>query len=303
MVTLPPSYLAPPVGVRRRRAIGNSGDFTRRDSSEGPYNIFISYVPEAVSPCRVVDLRHYRPFWKRATPHIQNILWGSRNEREGAMAELQNINHEINAKNIREFRTSVGVGCVEVKNWYQAGSQLELAVRDALLYLSTSRYEDVRDFIWERIQNRHYPQTWEVNRNDFERRVMRLRPQFASTSQELDSEDSAYCDTTCRPQAESDLDQPANSARTRRFNNRGRATDRARRSRIRSRGAQMLPAPRLSQPADSTRRSHPARAPQARRNVARPPSGQASSITTRSQRSQRETGHESPRMRHLATIR
>lgn len=96
---------------------------------------------------------------------------GSDNEREGAKIELQAINGEIEIKNLREFSTLPGEGGIEVENWYEAGHQLKLAVRDALHYNSTARYEDIRDFVWERIQNRHYPNNWRAKRSDFEEKV------------------------------------------------------------------------------------------------------------------------------------
>lgn len=146
MATLPPAYLPPLNGLRLRRSTGPGG-FTRRNPDTGPYGVFISYQAERVSACRQVDVHHYRPFWDRATPHIKRILWGSENEREGAQTQLQAINREIEIKNLREFSTLPGEGCIKVDNWYRAGHQLRLAVQDALHYNSTARYKDIRDFV------------------------------------------------------------------------------------------------------------------------------------------------------------
>lgn len=62
MITLPPAHLAPLVGLRYRRNVRSSRDFTRRDPNEGPYSIFISYIPERVLACRTVNIHYYRLF-------------------------------------------------------------------------------------------------------------------------------------------------------------------------------------------------------------------------------------------------
>lgn len=287
MATLPPDYLPPPNGLRLRYDAGPEG-FTRRNPDTGPYGVFISYQAERVSACRPVDVHHYRPFWNRATPHIERVLWGSENEREGARIQLRAINEEIQIKNLREFSTLPGEGGIEVENWYKAGHQLKLAVRDALYYNSTARYEDIRDFVWERIQNRHYPNNWRVNRSDFEQKVGWHR-RSTTLNREIDTDDGAY--------AEQQLQSRSAGNQTIRPRQEAQAS-RVTRSQTRPHRHNSSQALRPTQNSGL-----PAGVLQVRQRIARPPRGD-SSVNRRRMEIQRGMDmNESPRLRHLATIR
>lgn len=287
MSTIIPPYSTPPIGTRPRRIIPGTDDFTRRDPSNGPYGVFIEYTNEAVSACRPVDIHLYRPFWRKASPHITKILWGSQNEQEGAKVSLQKLNHEINSKNCTRFRQRAGVGCIEIENWLRAGVQLSLAVRDAYYYSSTARYEDVRDFIWERIKNRHYPTSWRVKRSDFEQQVSILRPRFPPG--ELDTEDGVYCDLQLRSQNADHVHRTQESQSNR--------VTRSHTRRVSSRNTRTQPS------------SHAPRRPGRHGNPARslPPGGHVARLLhTRRPNRQADNGgelKESSRMIHLSTIR
>lgn len=284
MATLPPEYLPPPRGLRLRHNTGRGG-FTRRNPDTGPYGVFISYQAERVSACRLVDVHHYRPFWNRATPHIKRIFWGSENEREGAKIQLKAINEEIEVKNVRELFTLPGEGGIEVENWYEAGHQLKLAVRDALYYNSTARYEDIRDFIWERIQNRLYPINWGVKRSDFERKFRWHKRIIDRLNREIDTDDGAYAEQQSRP-ARRQIIRPGQETRT----------DRITRSQTRQNPPYAVrPTPRDS--------GLPAGVLQVRQRIARPPRGNGSVDRRRVGIQRGLELHESPRLRHLATIR
>jgi hypothetical protein len=248
--------------------------------------VFISYQAERVSACRPVDIHHYCPFWNRATPHIKKILWGSENEREGAKIQLKAINEEIEIKNLREFSTLPGKGGIEVENWYQAGHQLRLAVRDALYYNSTARYEDIRDFVWERIQNRHYPNSWRAKRGDFEQKFRWHRRSIPS-NREIDPDDGAY--------AEQQLQSRSARRQTIRPGQEGH-TYRVTRSQTRQNPPQAIRPTAL----DS---GLPAGVLQVRQRIERPPRGDGSVNRRRVDIRRGLEMHESPRLRHLATIR
>ncbi|KAE8407128.1 hypothetical protein BDV37DRAFT_280387 [Aspergillus pseudonomiae] len=187
MPVLPPRYLVPPVGVRTRKQ-DPSGNPTRRDPETGPYGVFIQDNELLARPCPIRDVSVYRPYWHRATNQLRLILWGSDQDRITAADILDSLNIEIDARSF-EWDHGLGTGFIEVANWYKAGEQLRLALRDVHIYQSTARFEDVRDFIWERIQINNYPTEWRVTRQEFEAQIHRTA-QFYTTLIQENEEDS-----------------------------------------------------------------------------------------------------------------
>ncbi|KAE8554681.1 hypothetical protein EYB25_003222 [Talaromyces marneffei] len=121
------------------------------------------------------------------------MLWGSHSERQSAKQAIRGLNEEIREFNVVQRRDQV-CGVIDDIDWAIAGRQLDLAVRDKCLYNSTARFEDVRDFIWERIRNRTYPEDWEVTWQDFEDKIRRRSSNFENirNGNGLDNQDSAY---------------------------------------------------------------------------------------------------------------
>lgn len=123
------SYLAPPRGCRSR-----VWQFYRRwrtrNKEEGPYELFITYTLERVYAIPDDLLESARLKWLAAETDINSILWGTIEQRKAAKQNLESLNS-------REF-DDTGVGCIEVENWFNAGHQLEKAVRDYHIYGSTA---------------------------------------------------------------------------------------------------------------------------------------------------------------------
>ncbi|KAJ6001636.1 hypothetical protein N7499_008830 [Penicillium canescens] len=184
---LAPAYLAPPVGLRHK--ITTDEGFSRRDPRDGPYGVFISHVNEGVY--RAIDTGPYEHLWNQSTIFIMSLLWESNDQREWAKKQLISINTAIDRQNETKLNHPPGTGCIEVHNLHRAGIQLDLAVRDVKFYRSTARYEDVRDFVWERIQNRNYPESWAITRRQFQLHVTKFKSK-SSVSNALDIEDGAY---------------------------------------------------------------------------------------------------------------
>ncbi|CAG8908523.1 unnamed protein product [Penicillium egyptiacum] len=184
---LAPAYLAPPVGLRRK--IATDDGFSRRDPRDGPYGVFISHVSEGVY--LAIDTSAYAHLWNQATVFIMSLLWASNDQRAWAKEQLISINIAIDRQNETKLNQPPGTGCIEVHNLHRAGIQLDLAVRDAKFYRSTARYEDVRDFVWERIQNRNYPESWAITRRQFQRHIAKFERK-PSVSNDFDTEDGAY---------------------------------------------------------------------------------------------------------------
>jgi hypothetical protein len=124
---------------------------------------------------------------------MKKILWGNHSERQSAKQAIRGFNEEIRDFNEAQNRNRE-CGAIDDIDWTIAGRQLDLAVRDKCLYNSTARFEDVRDFIWERIQNRTYPEDWEVTWQDFEDKIRRCSSNFENirNGNGLDNQDSAY---------------------------------------------------------------------------------------------------------------
>ncbi|KAL4993988.1 hypothetical protein BDV10DRAFT_189449 [Aspergillus recurvatus] len=161
-----PRYRPPPKGYRTERDVHGCPP-TRRNKDEGPYGLYIEYGETIPSdPCDEDDMPKLEPLWGQATGMIHAILWGNQDERRRAKDELDHINDRIE-RCLKYLR----LGTIETENWYKAGDQLEQAVRDYLFYGSTARFEDVRDFIWERIRAMNYPVTWRVMSSDFEEQI------------------------------------------------------------------------------------------------------------------------------------
>ncbi|KAL4919587.1 hypothetical protein BDW62DRAFT_209554 [Aspergillus aurantiobrunneus] len=116
-------YTAPPRGYHARWYV-----FFRL------YKVFILYTRENVHS------------------NISTLLWGSCMQRREVKGQLQRLN-------FYKFSRS-SVGWIEVENWWNAGDQLEKAVRDYHIYGSTAYFKDVQDFIWECIHNIKYPSSW-----------------------------------------------------------------------------------------------------------------------------------------------
>jgi hypothetical protein len=102
---------------------------------------------------------------------MTRILWGSPNERHEAREQLKTANEYINTHINSTDGYPNGQDCIPVENSFQVGEQLALAVRDAVTFRSTARFEDVRDFISELIENFFYPSDWRVQRFIFEQKV------------------------------------------------------------------------------------------------------------------------------------
>ncbi|EED21215.1 hypothetical protein TSTA_084460 [Talaromyces stipitatus ATCC 10500] len=177
-------YWPPPNGVRSRRALEN-GDFTARNPETGPYGSSLKCLPRERS--------NYMRWWRQATLHMEQLLWGDHSERQSAKERIDQVNEEIRAFNITCNRNEE-CGTIDGIDWIRAGRQLDLAVRDKCFYNSTARFEDVRDFIWERIQNRTYPEAWEVTWYKFEDKIRKRSSNFENirNGNDLDIQDGAY---------------------------------------------------------------------------------------------------------------
>jgi hypothetical protein len=175
------------VGLRHK--VTTDEGFSRRNPKDGPYGVFISLVNEGVY--RAIDTGPYEHLWNQSTTFVMSLLWASNDRREWAKEQLISMNIAIDRQNETKLNRPPGTGCIEVHNLHRAGIQLDLAVRDVKFYRSTARYEDVRDFVWERIQNRNYPESWAITRRQFERHVTKFQSK-SSVSNTLDIEDGAY---------------------------------------------------------------------------------------------------------------
>lgn len=185
-------YWPPPIGIRSKRTLEN-GDFTFRNPDSGPYGIFITKHRGQSVRCLPNEQNDYLVWWRRATTQMKIMLWGNYPERQLAKQVIRGLNEEIRDFNIAQNRDRE-CGVIDDIDWTIAGRQLDLAVRDKCLYNSTARFEDVRDFIWERIQNRTYPEDWEVTWQDFEDKISRRSANFENirNGNGLDNQDSAY---------------------------------------------------------------------------------------------------------------
>ncbi|OJJ66318.1 hypothetical protein ASPBRDRAFT_200952 [Aspergillus brasiliensis CBS 101740] len=192
MSVLPPRYLVPPVGVRTEKP-DESGNLTRRDPDTGPYGVFIENNELLALPCPADHVPAYGPYWHRATDQLRLLLWGSEEDRITAADTLDSLNIEIDVQST-EMRQPLGTGFIEVDNWRNAGSQLRLALRDLHVYRSTARFEDVRDFIWERIQRNNYPTEWRVTRQEFEAQIQNTTNYYNALRERdgLDNEDGIF---------------------------------------------------------------------------------------------------------------
>ncbi|KAJ5491940.1 hypothetical protein N7453_010037 [Penicillium expansum] len=202
---LAPAYLAPPVGLRHK-VITDEG-FSRRNPRDGPYGVFITHLDEGVHSA--IDTGPYEHLWNQSTRLVMSLLWESNDQRQRAKEHLISMNIAIDQQNETELNRPSGTGCIEVHNLHRAGIQLDLAVRDVKFYRSTARYEDVRDFVWERIQNRNYPPSWAITRHQFQCHVTKfeIKP---SISNALDSEDGAYQQSNVQATSKSTLNAKAN---------------------------------------------------------------------------------------------
>ncbi|QMW31575.1 hypothetical protein G4B84_006956 [Aspergillus flavus NRRL3357] len=168
-----PGYIFPPLGFRKEHEtdyftgeIVLLPEFTTRNPEDGPYGVFIESTENWSMPCPPDTLPTLQPFWNRARSHLHCLLWkGDGQQSARAKAALERINAEI--KDISR------AGVIEISNWSNAGDQLGKAVRDFHFYGSVCRFEDIRDFIWERITHRNYPTDWRVKREDFEEEILR----------------------------------------------------------------------------------------------------------------------------------
>ncbi|THC92164.1 hypothetical protein EYZ11_008379 [Aspergillus tanneri] len=178
MSTNIPRYFPPPRGYRTRWD-GPTG-FTRRDKEEGPYGIFIETdMSDAAIPLSEYDdISPIVSLWESANRDIHSLLWGDQPEREVAAMRLRDLNLDIRA--VTGF---FGLGIIEIQNWYNAGQELFKA-----------RFEDVRDFIWERIQIMHYPTEWRVKFDDFAWKIDSCAGYVAKIreTQPVDTDDSVF---------------------------------------------------------------------------------------------------------------
>jgi hypothetical protein len=183
-----PKYLYPPKGIAVTER-GPGGFPTRRNKDYGPYGIFIEYTTEEALPtrCSFEKGEEYMAQWLQAEGDLHALLWGSEDVREQAKRSLDALNDEIRGRG-----SAPQEGLLEVKNWYNAGLQLKKAVRDFHVYGSTARFEDVRDFIWERISIMNYPYQWRVKREDFLGRIADTAPDYARKEGDLDTEDAVF---------------------------------------------------------------------------------------------------------------
>lgn len=190
MASCIPKYLYPPKGIAVTER-GPGGYPTRRNKEHGPYGIFIEYVTEEALPVRLSyekgDEYQYLPLWLRAEGDLRALLWESEDAREQAKRSLEALNDEIRGRG-----SAPQEGLLEVKNWYNAGLQLKKAVRDFHVYGSTARFEDVRDFIWERISIMNYPHQWRVKWEDFLGRIEDAAPNYARREGDLDTQDAIF---------------------------------------------------------------------------------------------------------------
>lgn len=177
---LPPAYLPEPVnGPRPELRIHDSyfrSYSTRRVLDSGPYGTFIKWIEEPALYSRSRPISDHRPHWNDASPLMAQILWGSSDERQNAREQLREMNEYINTRINSVNGDFEGSGNIPVENWFQAGEQLDLAIKDAVNFRSTARFEDIRDFICELIKNFSYPQDWRVQRFIFEQKVIDRLP-------------------------------------------------------------------------------------------------------------------------------
>ncbi|QRD92159.1 hypothetical protein F9C07_2048604, partial [Aspergillus flavus] len=116
----------------------------------GPYGIFIRSESQSSLRCHVDDVDHYRSYWEEATGSLRDLLWGSSEARRRAVRKLESLNRRISRSN-RNHNHDPGTAVIKIANWRNAGEQLDLSVRDYYYFYSTARFEDVQDFIWERV--------------------------------------------------------------------------------------------------------------------------------------------------------
>ena len=185
-------YWPPPSGVRGPTTLQN-GDVTRRDPENGPYGVFITKAIGISKCCLPRERDDYMAWWNRATLQMRKCLWYGQRERESAKRVIRRLNQEIRTFNVAHHREEES-GMIDEPDWSNAGRQLDLAIRDKCLYNSTARFEDVRDFIWERIQNRTYPTFWEVKWEDFTSEIEKRRANFENirNGNEIDVQDGAF---------------------------------------------------------------------------------------------------------------
>lgn len=62
---------------------------------------------------------------------------------------------------------------IDYQDWLQAKKQLKLVIRDYHIYNSNARYYDVKNFIWERIQNQNYSFSWKVEWERYQKKIER----------------------------------------------------------------------------------------------------------------------------------
>ncbi|KAE8423651.1 hypothetical protein BDV36DRAFT_279163 [Aspergillus pseudocaelatus] len=192
MPVLPPRYMVPPIGFRTEKQ-DSLGNTTRRDPDTGPYGVFIENNELLARPCSVHDVSIYRPYWHRATNQLRLLLWGNDQYRIAAADILDSLNIEIDVQ-ASAWDHGLGTGFIEVTNWMKAGDQLRLALRDVHIYGSTARFEDVRDFIWERIRINNYPAEWRVTRQEFEAQIQSTAQFYGTYRREnrMDTDDGTF---------------------------------------------------------------------------------------------------------------
>ncbi|PGG95515.1 hypothetical protein AJ80_09951 [Polytolypa hystricis UAMH7299] len=157
--------------VPQKRTLFES-DVERRDPNNGPYGIFIT-VSQGKSITAHENLIHsYCEIWSGITDSMLALLWGSSRERADAMNMVQKQNSKLRDINSKSGRQR-NMGLIDYQDWVQAGRQLDLAIRDYYIYNSDARYYDVEDFIWERTQKRHYPDSWRVEWKRYQREIER----------------------------------------------------------------------------------------------------------------------------------
>jgi hypothetical protein len=168
--------IAPPRNYRRITNLAE-GWWTKRDPRDGPYGVFIQFSSTEVE-CIDGELQNeYIGFWQEGNNEMRNILWNR--DREAACERIRKINLRIGQYNDQTItERPLNTGKIDLINWTQAGIQLDLAVRDACLYNSHARFEDVRDFIWELILQTGYPMEWAVTYGDYICEIGRSQSDF-----------------------------------------------------------------------------------------------------------------------------
>ncbi|PYI00194.1 hypothetical protein BO71DRAFT_424599 [Aspergillus ellipticus CBS 707.79] len=179
------TYLAPPRGYRTRK-YRLFRRWSIRNKEEGPYELFITYARERALAVSDDSLPRALELWQAAENDMHAILWGNSAQRETAKDNLESLSR-------RSFG-GFGVGWIGTENWFNAGNQLEKAVRDYHVYGSTARFEDIRDFIWERIRNMKYPTNWRVKREDFAARIEETTQHYSMIRHRslVDTHDSVF---------------------------------------------------------------------------------------------------------------